>query len=152
LKFDMSKVDEQALLDNWAEQKLTHNFRRLRSACVAEFEFMRQLGHPSSYALVRFEAQPAEESSVEFGVEWPSSFDATYTVRIKNSIAEAVLDALWSSKTPFRGCKLRLVGFKWDEVGGSEVAVHIATHKALEKLMSEAEWDYVTGRYRSYDM
>jgi hypothetical protein len=145
-------MNEQALLHNWSEQKLTHNFRRLRNRYVVEYEFIRQPGHPSSYAFVKFEAEPAEQASLEFDVDWPSDFDVIYTTRIKNSIAEAVLDTLWSSKTASRGCKLRLVDFKWYEVGGSEVAVHAATQKALQRLILEAEWDQVTGRYRSYDV
>jgi hypothetical protein len=63
-----------------------------------------------------------------------------------------MLDTLWSGKNPCRGCKLRLVEFRWDDVGGSEMAVHFATQKALEKLVSEAEWDHIRGRYRSYDV
>jgi hypothetical protein len=145
-------MDEQALLHNWAEQKFTHNCYRLRKPCMAEFEFIGQRGHPSSYASVRFAAAPADQTALNFDVEWPSTFDTTYRQRIENSIAEAVLDVLWSTKDAFRGCALRLVGFKWDEIGGSEIAVYRATRQALQRLVSEAEWDHLTGRYRSYDV
>jgi hypothetical protein len=143
-------MNERELLENWGAQKQSQNFRRLNSSAIAEYELVGQRGHPSSYAFVKFFAEPADELSLIFEVEWPAEFDQTYTKRIKHTIAEAVLDTLWLVKDPFRGCLLRLVEFKWDPIGGSEVAVHSATLVAMHMLVADGDWVLVTGRYRSY--
>lgn len=143
-------MNEQDLVENWAAQKMSHNFRRLRREAVVEFEFKGHFGHPSSYSFVRFAAQPADELSLAFEVQWPTEFDEIYTKRIKHTLAEAVLDSLWATKNPFRGCQLRLIEFKWDAVGGSEMAAHVATLGAMKRLVDGGDWADVTSRYRAY--
>ena len=140
-------MNERELLENWGAQKVSQNFRRLRSSTLAEFEFIRQSCR-SSYSFVKFLAEPADELSLVFEVEWPAAFDETYTRRIKNAVAEAVLDALWLVKDPYRGCRLRLIEFKWDAIGSNEVAVHQATLLAMNVLIADGDWVEVTGRYR----
>jgi hypothetical protein len=145
-------VNEGELLSNWAEQKLSTNYQRLIEPLEVEFEFCRAIGHPSQYALVRLSANPADQLSLEFEVDWPKEFDVIYTLRIKHSIGEAAVDGLLSSSvfSPFRGCDLRLIKFGWHEVSGSEASVRIATTHAIEKLRKEGKWEEVTGRYRKY--
>ena len=144
-------MDERELLENWGAQKQSHNFQRLRSSTLAEYEFIRQRGHPSSYSYVKFRADPADELTLIFEVQWPEEFDETYTKRIKHAVAEAVLDTLWLTINPFRGCLVRLIEFKWDTIGGSEAAVHSATLLAMSILVADGDWEQVTGRYRSYE-
>jgi len=143
---------EDELIDSWGKQKRSHNYRRLVAACEAEFEFRGQFGHPSSYAYVKFLAEPADELSLEFGVDWPREFDEVYARRIRHSIAEAIVDVLLSKPAGMacRGCKLRLTAFRWDTIGGSERAVYRASAKAMEQLCEQAHWAAVTGRYRVY--
>jgi hypothetical protein len=143
-------MNEKELIENWRDQKLSHNFWQLRAGRIVEFEFLGQYGHPSSYGYVKFDAQPHHRLVVEFDVEWPAEFGATYTKRIINSIGEGVVDGLCVTEMPRRGCRLRLIAFKWDAVGGSEVAVYKTTQKAMQRLVSEGEWELVTGRYRDY--
>jgi hypothetical protein len=90
-------VNERELIDNWAEQKLSHNHHRLVEPFEVEYEFVRQRGQPSSYALVRFSAVPAAEFAVHFAAEWPVEFDDEYRCRIQHSIAEAIVDALYAA-------------------------------------------------------
>jgi hypothetical protein len=54
-------MDERELLENWGKQKQSHTFQRLRSSTIAEYEFIGQRGHPSSYSYVKFRADPADE-------------------------------------------------------------------------------------------
>ena len=150
-------MDECDLIDNWRTQKASTNYRRLTFSAEVEYEFAGRLGHPSQYALVKFLAIPADQLSLEFEVDWPSEFDAEYTARIEHSIAEAVVDALLSSHTgkyphdfPFRGCALRLIGFGFHAVSGSEASVYYATILAMARLRNECEWSDVLGRYRRY--
>ena len=145
-------MNERDLLGSWTAQKLAHNFHRLAEPFETEFEFVRQRGHPSSYAFVRFQAIPADESSLHFSVDWPAELDEVYSTRIRHAIAEGVLDALYgSSHYPYRGLTLTLVAFGWDQLGGSEVAVHRATTEAMHHLKTHARWEVVGGRYRSYE-
>lgn len=143
-------MNERELIENWGEQKLSHPFWRLRAGRIVEFEFIGDFGHPSSYGFVKFDAQPHENLVLEFDVEWPAEFSATYSMRIIHSIGEAVVDALCTTETPRRGCRLRLIDFKWDAVGGSEVSVYKTTLIAMQRLVVEGEWELVTGRYQDY--
>ena len=72
---------------------------------------------------------------------WPEEFNAEYARRIKNTIAEAVVDGLLAlpNEYPYRGCHVQLVGFRWDTVGGSEAAVSRATAKAFELLRRQGK-------------
>jgi hypothetical protein len=145
-------MKESELILNWGEQKISHNYKRIMASFETDFEFIGHVGHPSSYAYVRFIAEPADEISLEFSVDWPQSFDEDYTLRIEHSIGEAVLDVLFPKLkgSPWRGCALRLTGFKWDEVGGSEMSVYRATTKAMEHLCAKGQWSEITGKYRQY--
>ena len=100
-------------------------------------------GTPSSYAYVKFACEPANEPSLDFAVEWPQDFDDVYALRIRNAIAEAILDVFFSrhdTGTIYRGCRLRLTAFQWDNVGGSEAAVYRATAKAMLRLCEHGQW------------
>ncbi|HET6431577.1 hypothetical protein [Dyella sp.] len=145
-------MNEQVLIANWSEQKLSHNYFRLIAEVTVEHEFVRQRGHPSSYAFVSFSAVPADALALQFSVAWPVEFDSEYCLRIQHTIGEAVVDSLVSAggTRPYRGCSLTLCAFGWDSVGGSEVAVHRATEKAMESLRQRGQWSIVNGRYRSY--
>ena len=144
----LNGMTERELIENWVEQKRSRNFRRLRAGRIAEFEFLGpEYGHPSSYGYVKINARPNEDLAVEFDIEWPAEFDATYTKRIRRSIGEAIVDALFSTQYPHRGCRLRLIDFKWDAVGSSEVAVYVATLKAIQRLMVEGEWEDVANMW-----
>lgn len=140
------------LLANWASQKISSNYQCLTTPIEVEFEFKGIFGHPSSYAYVKFEAEPAKELSFGTSVKWPEEFSPEYTRRIQDAVAEAIVDGLLARENeyPYRGCSLRLVEFGWDSVGGSERAVHRATVKAIELLRTNASWQLSTGNYRSY--
>uniref|UniRef100_UPI00117C8EF2 hypothetical protein n=1 Tax=Pelomonas sp. KK5 TaxID=1855730 RepID=UPI00117C8EF2 len=133
------------LLDNWVRQKTSGNFRRLCVPIEVEHEFKGRFGHPSSYAYVKFQVDPAEELSFATAVLWPSEFDADYTRRIHDSIAEAIVSTLFNPQDhcPFRGCAIQLIDFRWDSVGGSEHAVKRATAKAMELLRTSDSWEIV---------
>ena len=148
---DVMALNEHALIENWREQKLAHNFHRLSQAGEFDGEFRRRPG-PSSYAYVKFLASPAADLSLDFSVQWPEEFDSEYSLRIRNAIGEAVVDRMLGapSTAPYRGCSLVVVGFKWDPVGGSELAVHHASLLALESLCTTGQWEWVTGGYRKY--
>jgi hypothetical protein len=139
-------MNEDQMIENWGAQKRARNFNRLCSSVLTEYEFIGQRGHPSSYSYVKFIAEPADRLSLAFEVEWPTDFDETYTNKIKQVIAEAVVGALWLVPDPYRGCHLRLVEFKWDTIGGSEKAVHTATLLAMHILIGDGDWEEVTGR------
>ncbi len=146
-------MDQSQLLENWALQKTTCNYHVLEVLHEVEFEFKGRYGHPSSYAYVKLRAEPATELSFTVSVEWPDEFDAEYAVRIQDTVAEAVVDGLIASPntSPYRGCHVQLVGFRWDSVGGSEVAVARATSKAIELLREQAQWSFSGGHYRAYE-
>jgi hypothetical protein len=145
-------MNQYELISNWGEQKISHNYRSLMSPCDVEFEFIGHVGHPSSYARVGFHAEPADKLELNFGVDWPLEFSVEYQTRIQNTIAEAILDALFaqSDGVIFRGFSITLTAFKWDTIGGSERAVFKATVKAIEQLRQKAQWSDVLGKYRAY--
>jgi len=82
------------MLANWASQKTSSNYQCLTTPIEVEFEFKGILGHPSSYAYVKFEAVPAEELSFNTTVKWPEEFSPEYTRRIQDAMAEAIVDGL----------------------------------------------------------
>jgi hypothetical protein len=145
-------MDQNQLLANWALQKTTCNYHVLSAPHEVAFEFKGRYGHPSSYAFVKLRAEPAAELNFTVAVEWPEEFDAEYALRIHHTIAEAVVDGLLASPNtnPYRGCHIKLIGFRWDTVGGSEAAVARATSKAIELLREQGHWAFSGGHYREY--
>lgn len=147
----MNKMHEKELISNWGEQKVSHNYRRLMSPCTAEFEYIGRLGQLSGYAKVGFAAEPADTLSLSFDVDWPDDFDDTYKLRIQNTIAEAVADALLVRQEGniCRGLRLNLIAFVWSAAGGGEIATYRATMKAMEQLREKAQWVDVLGKSRA---
>ena len=145
-------MHQSQLIANWALQKTTCNYHALESPQEVEFEFKGRYGHPSSYAYVKFRAKPATELTFTVAVEWPEEFDAEYAERIQNTVGEAVVDGLLSVQNgyPHRACHVSLIGFRWDNVGGSEAAVAKATTKAMELLRKQGKWAFSGGHYREY--
>ncbi|OPF63630.1 hypothetical protein [Hydrogenophaga sp. H7] len=146
-------MNQDQLLANWTLQKTSHNHYVLSTAHEVEFEFKGRYGHPSSYAFVKLRAEPAAELNFSVAVEWPEEFNAEYALRIQHTVAEAVVDGLIASPNtnPYRGCHVRLIGFRWDSIGGSEAAVARATSKAIELLREQAHWVFSDGHYRVYE-
>jgi hypothetical protein len=146
-------MNQDQLLANWALQKTSRNHYVLCTAHEVEFEFKGRYGHPSSHAFVKLRAEPAAELNFSVAVEWPEEFNAEYALRIQHTVAEAVVDGLIASPNtnPYRGCHVRLIGFRWDSVGGSEAAVARATSKAIELLREQAHWVFSDGHYRVYE-
>lgn len=143
-------MNESELVSNWSSQKVAKEYLRLVEPCSVAHEFSGRIGHPSQFARVGFKAVPADSIKLDFEVKWPEEFDDAYSLRIRQCIAEAVLDGLWGvPQYPHRGCELKLVEFGWHEYSGSEMSVRHATALAMAKLRSEGKWTMVPAHCQS---
>src|SRR3954465_11767206 len=111
-------MEQELILENWLRRKLSyHHYYRLRQPITVEYEFKGQFGHPSSYAFVRFECQPAEKLSFQSTAVWPEDLTADWVSGLEAAICQAIVDGLvCSSDMPFVGCSLNLVEIKYDEI------------------------------------
>lgn len=103
---------------------------------------MGRLGHPSSYALVRFECEPKLELSFKSSVVWPKSVGGPNWVKtIEDLICEGVADGLVSaSSTAFSGCGLNLVAVKFDDSNSDAPAYYKARKGAMTELIRVGKW------------
>ena len=134
---------EDALLRQWATEKLSRNFQRLRAPVTAEHAYRRQFGHPSSYADVRLEAVPADSFSFQSVAIWPASVDSDEARSYERGVNEGLIDVLFTSITPYRGCAVTLTHAGHDPVGSSYMAFRAAAIKAAEQLIHDANWELV---------
>jgi hypothetical protein len=116
------------------------SFLRLKSPQVVEYEFRGHFGHPSSYALVKFECLPATHLTFEAKATWPSTLTEEYIRSCEVSIAAGVADVLLQGDHQHRGCSIVLIEVRWDDVGGSAHAFRRATTAAMENLV-KGKWE-----------
>jgi hypothetical protein len=136
-------LDETALLRNWETGKRTRAFQRLCATTAAEFEFRTRVGHPSSYALVRLEAAPADQLTFRSTARWPAAVSPEEARYFESAVAEGLVDVLFAVLYPYRGCSVTLTEVRYDAVGSSYVAFRAAAMKASERLVQDAAWETV---------
>ncbi len=143
-------MDEDGLVSNWQQSKPRSTALRLAEPCLKEQEYKRdQFGHPSSYAFVRFECLPADSLSFEMDTAWPGHLTPEYSRLLEHAISAAIVDVLLaSSADAHRGCSLKCVEVRWDDVCSSEVAFYRATRATMTKLLNEEKWN-LTGLRKS---
>jgi len=100
---------------------------------IIEYEFKTQMGHPSSYAYVRFDCQPAHELSFQSTATWPTDLSAEWITSFEAGVSDGVVEGLLCSLSliPFIGCSLTLVEIKYDEVSSSPYSFYRATRRAM---------------------
>ena len=123
-------------------QKLSgRNFYRLEESLFIEYEYRQRLGHPSSYAYVKFKSEPAETSIFNSSADWSRNLSAAYIVALERAVCEGIVDGLLAASiTPYRGCSLTLCQVKWDDIGSSEAAFYRATKNAMSQLIENGKW------------
>ena len=139
-------MDENELFRQWEIGKRSRNFRRLREPIVIAYDHRRQFGHPSSFASVRIEATPADRFSVQFSASWPASVRPEEARYFESAIAEGLIDTLFTTIEPYRGCSVTVVEVQYDTVGSSFAAFQIAATKAAERLVHDGSWEMVVHR------
>jgi hypothetical protein len=107
-----------------------------------EHEFRGQLGHPSSYAFVRFECAPADDLSFQVRASWPSTVSQGDRTHADLGIAEGVADILLEGLYQYSGCAIVLVDVRWDDVGSSVAAFMKATKSAMQQLVAR-DWELI---------
>lgn len=142
------RMNQEQLLASWRQFKSRTASKRLVEPYSAEYEYQGpQFGHPSTYAFVRFDCQPAEHLSFEMGAAWPGHLGRDYTVRLEDAMGAAITDLLVaSSEHPLLGCSLKCVEVRWNDIGSSEIAFYRATSIAMAKLRDEGSWSFRTAR------
>jgi hypothetical protein len=136
-------MGQELILEEWLRRKLSfRHYWRLREPNAVDYEYKERLGHPSSYAYVRFECQPAERLSFSSTASWPNGLTADWVSEFEASICEGIVDGLVCvSVTPFSGCSLNLVSIKYDEVSSSGAAFYKATKGAMAEFIKTSRWD-----------
>ena len=130
------------LLDAWvAHRSAGRPFHRLREPRLQAFEYKGpRLGHPSSYAAVRFRCAPGDDLTFRSEATWPEQLSASDRAALLRAIAVAIVDGLLSHFYPYRGCQLTLIGVGWDDISSSEFAFYLATRAAMEELRTADAW------------
>lgn len=138
---------EAQMLDLWRAGKIRRNLYRLEVPVTVEHEFQgAQWGHPSTYAFVRFECQPADELSFASAAHWPDSIPEAEQDSLHRGVAEGIVDGLMRAMYPHRGVAIRLVDCRYDEICSSVMSFHHATVCAMETLLKSA-WTIVLQRH-----
>lgn len=133
--------DETLALKVWLAQKSSRShYYRLTAAASVEHEFRKHAGHPSSYALVRFDCAGADALSIAFVADWPADLAPGFVGALEDAITEAVVEVLFAGYFPHRGCAVRLARVGYDAVGSSEVAFQRAAAEAMKELLATARW------------
>jgi hypothetical protein len=136
-------MNQTSILDNWLNAKSKEkNFYSLENACAQKYEFKGlNWGHPSNYAYIEFQCQPALELSFSSHADWPATLSAEYILRVESAICQGIVDALLSESIhPYRGCSLKLVKVIWDDIMSSEAAFYKATKHAMKELILKGKW------------
>jgi hypothetical protein len=104
-----------------------------------EHEFKTQMGHPSSYAFVRFDCQPGHELSFTSTATWPTDLSAEWIASLEAGVADGVVTGLLCSLswTPFIGCSITLVETKYDEISSSPYSFYRAARAAMADFTSD---------------
>ena len=138
----MMHFSQTQLITLQREAKLARNYYQLAEPVSVKHEFCHRLGHPSSYAFVRFDCSPATELSFESVASWPDSVPADYRLALERAIAEGVTDTLFEGLYPKRGCTVRLMEVRYDEIGSSEAVFLWAATRAMQDLKNR-EWKII---------
>jgi hypothetical protein len=140
---------ERTTIENWIAEKLSGGRRRLRAPTLVDFTYRGpQWGHPSNFAAVKLRCEPAAEFAFQSTAQRPSVVTDTYFPLILAAVRSGVLDVVLGTDYPALGVSITLVEIEWDEVMSSQVAFAQAARGAGEKLLAEAEWDFVPARQR----
>ncbi len=95
------------ILVRWTEAKTRTARRRLDAPCSTEHEYKgSQHGHPSSYAFVRFECEPADEFTLDVKAAWPDNLTTDYRHLLIDAMSAAIVDVLIAADAPHVGCAL----------------------------------------------
>ena len=100
--------------------------------------------HPSNYAAVRFQCEPADALGFTAEAPWPTHLGITYQADLERAIGCGLVDRLMNTFYPYRGCALTLIDVGWDDVMSSEMAFYRAAAGAMDELMTTAKWRLVT--------
>ncbi len=139
-------MEQKIILEEWLERKLSFkDCWTLSNSCISEYEYKGRIGHPSSYAFVRFECQPAKNLGFDSTVLWSNHIPSDWISLHETSILEAIVDGLLCvSTTPYLGCSLTLVDIKYDEVSSSPTAFYRATKEAIAELIRVNRWNMLS--------
>ena len=128
------------ILSGWRHWKSRIGARRLAAPCGVQHEYQgKQWGHPSTYAFVRFECEPAEELIFEMHAKWPPHLTSDYRRLLYDAMSAAIVDVLVATDDRYTGCSLSCVEVRWNDVTSSEFAFYLATRTAMNALR-EQEW------------
>jgi len=141
----LSTYFDRSALESLRDHKRQRNFYRLASPQTIQHEFRGQFGHPSSYALVKFDCLPADDLSFEACAVWPATVSESERRGLEQAIAEAIADVLLADVYQHSGCALRLVEVRYDEVGSSQASFMKAAKRAMQELMA-GEWTMIIRR------
>ena len=138
-------MEQKLILEEWLKRKLSFDsYLQLQESIALEYEFKgARMGHPSNYAFVRFEVNPAENLSFYSTVSWvdndvPSNWISLY----ESLICEAIIDGLvCTSTTPFIGCSLNLIAIKHHAVSSSPTAFYKAAKEVMSELVRLGKWE-----------
>ncbi|SRR6266849_1550256 len=137
-------MDFDETVMKWRQSKSRSAVRRLDAFCSRRYEYKgKQFGHPSTYALVRFECAPADSLVFEMQAEWPADLTTEYRRLLEAAMSAAIIDVLVACENPHTGCHLRCVEVGWDEICSSELAFYRATKEAMIALRDEEKWSFV---------
>jgi Elongation factor G, domain IV len=134
-----SSMEQNRLFEDWLQRKLNHHhYFHLREPMTVDYEYKTALGHPSSYAYVRFDCQPAHELTFQSTAKWPSDLSPEWIDALEGAVTDAVVDGLvCSSWTPFIGCSITLVESKHDEISSSPESFYRATRAAMVEFTKD---------------
>lgn len=136
-------ADLEELLQSWGRFKTTSKrYYRLTRSHTQKFDHRRlPSAHPSNFASVVFDCQPAIELSFVARPEWPPQLSSDYCRQLEQAVGYGIIEGLFTRHFyPYRGCKLTLTHIEWDDGGSSEVAFYLAAKGAMEKLIAEGAW------------
>jgi hypothetical protein len=126
---------ESQMLDLWRTAKPQRKGWRLEVPVLVEHEFQgAQRGHPSTFAFVRFQCDPAASLSFTPAAVWPEFISANEQDALHRGIAEGIVDGLMHELYPYSGVALRLVESRYDQTSSSVLAFHRATVFAMNTL------------------
>jgi len=133
------------VLVRWQKAKTRSARHRLCAPCSIEHEYKgTQFGHPSTYAFVRFDCEPADEFTLDVTATWPANLTADYRHLLIDAVSAAIVDVLFAADSPHLGCALTCTEVRWDDVGSSEAAFYRATKEAMTALRDKEKWSALT--------
>jgi hypothetical protein len=133
-------MNTQELLAIWRDRKLQRHFYKLVTPFETEYKFQKQTNH-GHFAFVRFNCNPANDLSFRVADDaWPSTLPPSYRPIIEFAIEEGIVDALFCSLNPHRGCQIVLTNIGWNDIDSNEAAFYNAAKMAIENLLTKGNW------------